>query len=117
LLGTISQRSLSSSSARLEIKAQTSGTLEASVDIVIIGTPDVSGGLSLQQSQASFGPLGAPAQYTGQIVGLDGSRIVLSLADRAGNPLALRVDLSTSGTQVSGELMSINGADSEGKPQ
>ncbi len=117
LLGTISQRSLSSSSARLEIKAQTSGTLEARVDIVIIGTPDASGGLSLQQSQASFGPLGAPAQYTGQIVGLDGSRIVLSLADRAGNPLALRVDLSTSGSQVSGELMSINGADSEGKSQ
>ena len=72
LLGTISQRSLSSSSARLEVKARTSGTLAASVDIVMIGTPDGSGGLSLQQSQASFGPLGAPTQYTGQIVGLDG---------------------------------------------
>ncbi len=117
LLGTISQRTLSSSSARLEIKAQTSGTLEASVDIVIIGTPDASGGLSLQQSQASFGPLGAPTQYTGQIVGLDGSRIVLSLADRAGSPLGLRVDLSMSGSQVSGELMSISGAASEGRPQ
>jgi len=108
---------LSSSSARLEVKARTSGTLAASVDIVMIGPPDGSGGLSLQQSQASFGPLGAPTQYTGQIVGLDGPRIVLSLADRAGRSLELRVDLSTSGSQVSGELMSINGADSEGNPQ
>jgi hypothetical protein len=43
--------------------------------------------------------------------------MVLSLADRAGSPLELRVDLSTSGSQVTGELMSINGADSEGKSQ
>jgi sulfoxide reductase heme-binding subunit YedZ len=114
LVGTVTQRSLSGGSARLEIKAQTSGTLVATVDIVMIGTPAASGGLSLQQSQATFGPPGAPTQYKGQIVGLDGSRILLSLADLAGVRLDLRVDITTSRFQVSGELVSISGASGEG---
>ena len=71
----------------------------------------------MQQSQASFGPPGAPAQYQGQIVGLDGSRIVLSLADQAGTQLDLRVDIAESGSQVSGELTSISGDRGEGNPR
>ncbi|HEY5025346.1 MAG TPA: ferric reductase-like transmembrane domain-containing protein [Acidimicrobiales bacterium] len=114
LSGTVSERSLSGGSARLEIKAETSGSLVAEVDIVIIGTPAASGGLALQQSQASFGPPGAPTQYQGHIVGLDGSRMVLSLADQAGSPLDLRVDVTQSGTQVGGELTSITGTRGEG---
>ncbi len=110
LSGTISQRSLSSNSARLEIKAATSGSLVADIDIVMIGAPAASGGLDLQQSQASFGPPGAPSQYQGQIVGLNGSRIVLKLADHAGTQLDLSADIAESGSQVHGELTSISGS-------
>jgi hypothetical protein len=114
LVGTITQRSLSNSSARLEIRAETSGPLVAKVDIVLIGTPASSGGLSLQQSQASFGPPGAPTQYQGRIVALDGSRIVLSLTDQAGSRQDLQVDIAESGSQVRGELTSINGVPDQG---
>jgi hypothetical protein len=100
---------MSSSTARFEIKAETSGSLVAEVDIVMIGTPAASGGLDLHQSEASFGPPGAPSQYQGQIVGLDGSRIVLALADSTGGQLDLRVDIVESGSQVRGELTSISG--------
>ncbi len=114
LSGTISQRSVASSTVRLEIKAETSGSLVADVDIVMIGTPAASGGLDLHQSDATFGPPGAPAQYQGQIVGLDGSRIVLALVDRTGGQLSLKVDIAESGSQVHGELTSISGAASRG---
>jgi len=113
LQGTITRQSLSSTSERLEIKAETSGSLVAVVDIVIVGTPDGSGGVAMQQSRASFGPQGAPTQYQGQIVALDGSRIRLSLADQSGSPLELRVDVAESGSQVSGQLTSVSGSGGE----
>jgi len=106
--GTVTQQSLSSTSVRLEIKAQTSGALVALVDIAIVGTPDGSGGVTMQESRASFGPTGAPTQYQGEIVGLEGSRMLLSLANQAGSLLHLRVDVTQSGSQVSGELRSIS---------
>ena len=108
LVGTITQQSLSGSSVRVDIKAATSGALVAVLDVVITGTPDGSGGVAMQQSQASFGTPGAPTQYQGQIAGLEGSRILLSLANQAGSRLDLRVDVVISGSQVSGELTSIS---------
>ena len=61
----------------------------------------------MQQGQATFGPTGSPAQYRGEIVGLEGSRLVLSLADQTGARLDLRVDLVQSGSRVTGELTSV----------
>jgi sulfoxide reductase heme-binding subunit YedZ len=114
LAGTIAERSLSDNSARLEISAETSGSLVANLDIVLIGTPASSGGISLQQSQASFGPPRAPTQYQGKIVALDGSRIVLSLTDQAGSRQDLQVDIVESGSHVRGELTSISGVPGQG---
>ena len=68
----------------------------------------------MRQSQASFGALGAPTQYQGQIVGLEGSRLLLSLADQAGNQLNLRVNVTVSGSQVTGDLTSVSAAAQEG---
>ena len=105
--GTITQQSLSNASVRVEIKGATSGTLAASIDIVIVGAPDGSGGVAMQQGQATFGPTGSPAQYHGEIVGLEGSRVLLALADQGGSRLDLQVDLVQSGSRVTGELMSL----------
>jgi DMSO/TMAO reductase YedYZ heme-binding membrane subunit len=114
LQGAVTQQSLSATSVRVEIKAQTSGGVVAVVDIVIVGTPDGSGGVIMQQGQASFGPPGSPTEYQGQIVGLEGSRIQLSLADHAGSRLDLRVDVVQSGSQVTGQLASVSSAGSGG---
>ena len=114
LHGAVSQQSLSSTSVQVEIKAQTSGSVVALVDIVIVGTPDGSGGVMMSQGQASFGPPGSPTMYQGQIVGLQGSRIQLSLADHAGRRLDLQVDVALAGSQVSGELTSVSSVGSGG---
>ncbi len=114
LAGTITQQSAADAEVRLEIKAQTSGALVAVLDIVIVGAPEGSGGVSMQQSQATFGPPGDPGQYHGEIVGLDGSRILLSLSGPGGSRLELRVDVAQSGSHITGELTSVSGPGSPG---
>jgi len=89
------------------MKAQTEGSLRAVLDVLIVGSSDSSGGVVMQQSQASFGSPGVPGQYQGSIVGLDGSRMLLALHDQAGGSLALRVDVSIAGSQFTGQFMSV----------
>jgi len=107
LVGTISQGVVSGGAVRVDIVARTTGSLDAVLDVVILGTPDGSGGVAMQQSQVTFGTPGAPSQFAGRVSTLEGSRVVLALADQAGRPLDLRVDLSISGSQLSGELVSM----------
>jgi len=114
LVGTISQGVVSGGAVRVDIVARTTGSLDAVLDVVILGTPDGSGGVAMQQSQVTFGTPGAPSQFAGRVSTLEGSRVVLALADQAGRPLDLRVDLSISGSQLSGELVSM--AASGGRP-
>ncbi len=112
--GTITQRSAGAASVRIEIKAETSGALVAVVDVVIVGTPDGAGGVAMHQSQASFGPPGDPTRYHGEISGLEGSRILLSLTDDSGGHLNLRLDVAQSGTAVTGDLASVAGSSGGG---
>jgi methionine sulfoxide reductase heme-binding subunit len=112
--GTISQRSAGVASVRIEIKAETSGALVAVLDVVIVGTPDGAGGVAMHQGQASFGPPGDPTRYHGEITGLEGSRILLSLTDDNGGQLNLRLDVAQSGTAVTGELASVAGPSGHG---
>jgi hypothetical protein len=102
--GTITQQALSNGSEKVEIRAETSGSLVAVLVIAISGSPDGSGGVVMEQGQASFGPPGATTQYQGQVIGLDGPRILLSLADQAGTRMELRVDIVIVGSTVTGEL-------------
>ena len=96
----------SSGLERVSINAQTQGSLSAVLQVAITGSPDGSGGVVMQQSQASFGPPGRPSQYQGAVAGLDGTRLALLLHDATGNPLELRLDVSISGNQLSGRLVS-----------
>ena len=72
--------------------------------IRLVGTPDERGGLVMQSGRASYGPPSAPTQYQGEVVGLDGSQIDLSLTDASGTPLGLRVDLVIDGGAVHGTV-------------
>jgi sulfoxide reductase heme-binding subunit YedZ len=108
--GTITQQTLSNGSEKVEIKAETSSSLVSVLVIVISGSPDGSGGVVMEQGQASFGPPAAPTQYQGQVVGLDGPRILLSLADQAGTRMELQVDIGIVGSTVTGELATSSAA-------
>lgn len=110
LAGTFSQQAQSGGIVQVAIRAQTAGTLVATLDVVITGTPDGSGGVIMQRSRATFGPPSTPGEFQGQITALDGSRLVLALTSGAGATLGLRVDLSVAGSHVTGELTSLRGA-------
>lgn len=94
---------------QIDINAKTQGTLDAVLQVKILGNPDGSGGVVMEQSQANFGPPATPLQYQGQVAGLDDSRIVLWLHDQTGATLDLRLDVLISGTQLSGRLVSVAG--------
>ena len=47
----------------------------------------------MRASEVRFGPPAAPSQYTGRIVGLDGSHVLVSVRDAAGRSLSLDLRL------------------------
>jgi len=107
LAGSVVRSVQSNGLEQVAMKAQTQGSLRAVLDMVILGNPGSSGGVVMQQSQASFGPPDVPSQYQGNIVRLDGSRILLALRDRTGGSLSLRVDVSIVSTRLTGQLASV----------
>jgi hypothetical protein len=106
LTGTVSQQAASGGLEQVDIRLQTSTNFQAVLDVLLVGTPDRTGGLSVQQSQATFGPPATPSQYEGRVVGLDGTQMALSLADRSGTMLSLQVNLSIVGNVATGQLSS-----------
>jgi sulfoxide reductase heme-binding subunit YedZ len=118
LVGTISQGLVSGGVVRVDMAARTTGSLDAVLDVVIVGAPDGSGGVAMQQSQVTFGSPGAPSQFAGRVSALDGTRVELTLADQTGHSLDLRLSLSIAGSRLSGELASVGaGAGRPGGPQ
>ena len=106
LAGTMTQQNQSSGMVQINLRTETSGTVVAVLDVIITGAPDGSGGVVMQQSQVSFGPPAAPAEFRGEISGLDGSQMELAVADTGGRHVDLHVDVSISGNQVTGLLSS-----------
>ena len=91
--------------SEVDVTATTSGTVQAVLSVRLVGVSDGEGGLSMERSSATFGPSGAPSQYQGSVVGLDGTRLELSMADSAGTSLLLRIDLAIAGSAVQGVLV------------
>ncbi|MHB8681833.1 MAG: ferric reductase-like transmembrane domain-containing protein [Acidimicrobiales bacterium] len=115
LTGTISERNLASGLVEVDITAAASGGAPGVLGIRLVGQPDGSGGVAMEQSSATFGPSSAPGQYTGRVVGLNGSRLDIALSDAAsGTPLDLRVDMSIDGQRVSGSLSAVTSFGDEG---
>ena len=105
LAGSLRSFSVGEGLSEVDVQATTSGTVQAVVSVRLIGSSDGEGGLTMQRSSATFGPEGAPTQYQGSVVGLDGSRLELSLAGPTGASLVLRLDLTISGSAVGGVLV------------
>jgi DMSO/TMAO reductase YedYZ heme-binding membrane subunit len=106
LTGTIIRRT-KSGTLEVDISAQTGGPLDAALVVTLDGPPDGSGGVTLEQSSATFGTAASPTQYQGHVATLDGTHLLLTLVDVRHHPLDLRVDLSLYGPQLTGELRSV----------
>ena len=58
----------------------------------------------MSASQVTFGPSGTPRQYTGQLVGLNGTSMSARVRDHAGQGLLLAIGLRPKGNSVTGTL-------------
>jgi methionine sulfoxide reductase heme-binding subunit len=76
----------------VNISGRTSGGTTGVLWIRLQGAPIQGGGVAMTASGASYGPPAFPNAYVGKIVGLQGTRILLSLSGSASN-LSLLVDL------------------------
>ncbi|MDE3087238.1 MAG: ferric reductase-like transmembrane domain-containing protein [Acidobacteriota bacterium] len=105
LTGSLRSYGIDDGQSAVDVQATTSGTVQAVLAVHLVGSADGEGGLTMARSSATFGPAGSPTLYQGSVIGLDGTRIELSLADAAGSSLVLRLDLTISGTAVQGVLV------------
>ena len=76
----------------VNISGHTSGGNSGVLWIRLQGQPIEGGGVQMTASGASYGPNAFPDAYVGKIVGLEGTRILLSLNGQ-GSRLSLQVDL------------------------
>ena len=100
--GTADVASTGSGTATVTLDGSSTGL--AVVQVVISGPATSEGGVQMTSSRVSFGPPADPHQYTGQVTGLNGSSIQASVTDSAGARVALSLDVSLSGTAMSGSL-------------
>ncbi|MHB8641625.1 MAG: ferric reductase-like transmembrane domain-containing protein [Gaiellaceae bacterium] len=98
--GKVTESSSSNGLVLVNISGRTRGGSPGVLWIRLQGQPLEGGGVSMTASGASYGPRSSPDAYVGKIVGLQGTRIALSLAGQPGH-LALVVNLqldSSTGT-------------------
>ena len=98
------------------ISAVTRGDVASRLRIDLWGTSLAGGGVAMRASEVRYGPARSPSAYTGRIVGLDGSRVVVALHDATGRTLALELRLlidHLSG-RVGGTLHAVSGGSSGG---
>lgn len=103
--GTV-QESAANNAGQVEVHivAQLSAGAAGTLDIVIIGTPDGGGGVSLSSSQVSLGPVGSSDPYRGQITSLAGDQVGALLSSGTGGTLQADATLRINGTRVTGRL-------------
>jgi sulfoxide reductase heme-binding subunit YedZ len=83
----------------VNISGRTSGDSRGVLWIRLQGEPLEDGGVTMTASGASYGPSGTPDAYVGKIVGLQGTRILLSL-NGSTNRLSLLLDLNVDSSGV-----------------
>jgi sulfoxide reductase heme-binding subunit YedZ len=75
------------------LSADAAGGAKGVLHVTLHGVPLEGGGVQMTGSSVSFGPRQAPQAYSGQIVSLEGSRIVATVQDSSGASLDLTADL------------------------
>jgi len=70
---------------------------------IVVSGPAVAGGVEMTSSKVTLGPPASPARYAGRLVSLDGSAM-RAVVSGAGQRLVLAIDLTQSGSSVTGTL-------------
>ncbi|HVM66549.1 MAG TPA: ferric reductase-like transmembrane domain-containing protein [Acidimicrobiales bacterium] len=113
--GTLTQKPTGNGLVEVDLSGQSNTSPEIVFTVALVGTPDGSGGVVMQQGSGTLGTRNAPSTLSGQVVGLSGTRIVLGMHDAAGNPQSLSLRIEISGNSIAGQLVVRSGAPSSGE--
>lgn len=88
------------------LRASAAGGSRGLLNMVLRGVPLEGGGVQMTGSRVTYGPRANPADYSGQIVSLEGQRLVASVQDAQGNSLdlVLLLQLDSANRTLSGSL-------------
>ena len=92
--------------AAVDMPMHLGGGVSGRLRIRIVGQPLSGGGVTMQDSDVTLGPLSDPGLYSGRVVSLNGSEIVASLARRDGRALQVRarLNIDSRSASVTGRL-------------
>lgn len=93
------------------VSAVTRGAVASRLRIDLWGTPLEGGGVAMRASAVRYGPARSPSAYTGKIIGLNGSRVLVVLRDASGRTLSLDLTLQIdhASGRVGGSLRALSG--------
>lgn len=95
LNGSIRQSAASAAgSVTIELAMKMSSGASGQLDVRIIGEPLEGGGVSMSQSVVTLGSTGQPTLYRGQVLSLQGTRILAKVSKGAGAPIELSISVS-----------------------
>jgi DMSO/TMAO reductase YedYZ heme-binding membrane subunit len=102
--GTLSQRQLNGGLVEVDLNARATSGPGVVFAVSLVGTPDGSGGVVMQQGRGTLGTPSSPAVFQGQVVGLQGTSIDLLMHDANGSAETLSILIAINGSAISGTL-------------
>ena len=92
--------------AAVDMPMQLGGGVSGRLHIRIVGQPLSGGGVTMQDSHVTLGPLSDPGLYAGRVISLSGSEVVATLARSDGRALQLRarLNIDSQSASVTGRL-------------
>jgi len=99
--GTVTQQSGGGDDGRGRTTVNITGTLSGGASgalrVVLSGRGIDGGGVEMESSRATLGPLSSPSQYQGQITTLQGTDMQLQLRDASGHSVTVALHLQING--------------------
>ncbi|HTS14541.1 MAG TPA: hypothetical protein VMH24_02670, partial [Candidatus Sulfotelmatobacter sp.] len=100
----ISQKPAGAGLVEVDLAGHSDTSPTIAFTVALVGTSDGAGGVVMRQGRGTLGTAGAPDAFSGQVVALDGTRIVLALHDAAGTTQTLQLRVDISGSSIAGTL-------------
>jgi len=107
LRGRVTQATGSDGQGTVSIDATLNSPTTTLLDIVLRGPVLAAGGITMEASQVTAGPVARPALYDGTVTALQGSDLTLALTGPGGAQVVLQANLDIVGTTVSGTVTEV----------
>jgi methionine sulfoxide reductase heme-binding subunit len=102
--GTVTESSGASGVAQVDLSLRITGGADGRAEVLLEGTPLASGGVSVQRSRVTLGPVSDPRRYRGRVVQLNGRDLEAEATDSAGHTVRADFRLELEQTRVEGSV-------------